>query len=933
MNQADWKKVQKLFNEAIELQKEERLQYLKEQCGQDLSLYNEVISLLSADEDIHPVLNKKASDLINIEEKLNFVGQQIGNYKIVEEIATGGMGTVFLAERCDGFFEQKVALKIVKPGLSTIPIIRRFQHERQILANLQHPNIARLFDGGITEDKRPFFTMEYVDGIPIDEYCDKNKLTINERLKLFIKVCEAVQYAHNNLVIHRDLKPSNILIKSDGTIKLLDFGISKVLSAESENQDLPTITQAEINLLTPEYSSPEQIKNSNISVSTDVYSLGLILYKLLSGKSAHEFKARTFNEYEKVVCEQTITKPSTVLHKENVGENEFSAVDISRVRKTQPKKLKNILNGDLDNICLMALRKEPERRYASVEMLAYDIERYLSSLPILARKESMAYTTKKFVIRNKTVVITAIALFFIVNGLILFYTIQLKNERDRATKEARKSEQAASFLTDLFLVSDPNQSKGETITARELLDRGASRLMAGLEEEPEMKSQLLNTIGKVYTNLGLYNSAEEIFLEIKGNKNLEVVDKETYTETLVNLGKTYGFNGKYELAGDLLMKAKNEGEKYLPPFHPLLGDIYNTIGGHYYQTAVFDSSYEFYRKAEQNFLINYGKESQQLATNLYNLGVLEFDKGNLQTSDSLYRKSLEMYLNINGELDAQTATAQNELASVLRHSGKFDEAEKLYLKALETRIKIFGNEHPDVAHTLNHISRLYYNQEQFEKAEPYVRQSLEIREKLYDVTHPEVSASKSSLAGTLMGLKQYEEAEKLYESAYNASMKKFGESHPYTPAILGNLATALMEQKKYKEAEEAMLNALRMLDKLNSYRPSYRSSRILSLADLYNRTNRFSKAEELLRNELRLLKSNENDEDWLIGLTESELGYSLFKQSKNIEAEGLLVNGYNTIKKYKGEKSYISKKALKKIIDFYKSKGREDKVLEYETNY
>lgn len=256
------------------------------------------------------------------------------------------------------FFEQKVALKIVKPGLSTIPIIRRFQHERQILANLQHPNIARLFDGGITEDKRPFFTMEYVDGIPIDEYCDKNKLTINERLKLFIKVCEAVQYAHNNLVIHRDLKPSNILIKSDGTIKLLDFGISKVLSAESENQDLPTITQAEINLLTPEYSSPEQIKNSNISVSTDVYSLGLILYKLLSGKSAHEFKARTFNEYEKVVCEQTITKPSTVLHKENVGENEFSAVDISRFRKTQPKKLKNILNGDLDNICLMALRKE-----------------------------------------------------------------------------------------------------------------------------------------------------------------------------------------------------------------------------------------------------------------------------------------------------------------------------------------------------------------------------------------------------------------------------------------------------------------------------------------------------------------------------------------------------------------------------------------------
>lgn len=929
MSQSDWEKVQRLFNEAIELEKADRVQFLKVQCGQDLTLFNEVISLLSADEDIHPVLNKKASDIINIEEKLNFVGQQIGNYKIVEEIATGGMGTVFLAERCDGVFEQKVALKIVKPGLSTIPIIRRFQHERQILASLQHPNIARLFDGGVTADKRPFFTMEYVEGIPIDDYCDKNRLTINERLKLFIKVCEAVQYAHNNLVIHRDLKPSNILIKDDGTIKLLDFGISKVLSADSENHDLPTITQAEINLMTPEYSSPEQIKNSKISVSTDVYSLGLILFKLLSGKTAHEFKSRTFNEYERVVCEQTIAKPSTVLLKETTDPNELKPIDIRRNRKSYPKKLKKILSGDLDNICMMALRKDPERRYLSVEMLAYDIERHLNNLPILARKESFTYTARKFIVRHKAAVITAAALFFIVNGLILFYTIKLKNERDRATIEARKSEQAASFLQDLFLVSDPNESKGETITARELLDRGASKLMVGLDEEPEIKSQLLNTIGKVYTNLGLYNSAEEIFLEIKENKNLEVVDKETYIETLLNLGKTYSYNGKYDLANDLLFEAKTEGKHNLPQNHSLLGELYGALATYFYQTAIFDSAYIYNKKAEQNFINNYGRESQQVATILYNLGVLEFDRGNLGKSDSLYTESLQLYIKLNGELDAQTATAQNELASVLRHSGKFDEAEKLYKKALDTRVKIFGNDHPDVAHTLNHLSRLYYNQELYEQAEPFVRQSLEIRKNLYHDIHPEVSASKSSLAGTLMGLKKYKEAEKLYESAYKASMKKFGESHPYTPAILGNLGTALMEQKKYKQAEDAMLNALRMLDKLNSYRPTYRSGRIISLAELYNRTNRFSESEKLLRNELNILKKNDIDDIWLIGLTESELGYSLFKQSKDIEAEGLLVNGYNILWKNKGEKSYLTKKALEKIIDFYTSKGRTDKVLEY----
>ncbi|MCB0748068.1 MAG: tetratricopeptide repeat protein, partial [Ignavibacteriae bacterium] len=708
-----------------------------------------------------------------------------------------------------------------------------------------------------------------------------------------------------------------------------DFGISKVLSAESNNQDLPTITQAEINLMTPEYSSPEQIKNSNISVSTDVYSLGLILYKLLSGKPAHEFKTRSFQEYEKVVCEQSIHKPSTGLVKSYEQTEESSLFDISQNRKISLSKLKKVLIGDLDNICMMALRKEPERRYASAEMLAYDIERYLNSLPILARKESFVYTSKKFIIRHKAAVITAAVLFFVVNGLILFYTIQLKAERDKANLEAKKSEQVASFLQDLFLVSDPNESKGETITARELLARGASRLMVGLEEEPEIKSQLLNTIGKVYTNLGLYNSAEELFLTINEIKNLEAIDKETYVETLINLGKTYGFNGKYKLAGDIFIKAKNIGEKYFPSNHIIIGELYSSLGNHFYQIADFDSSYIYYKKAEKNFILNFGKESEQLAEALYNLGVLEFDRGNLEKSDSLYSASLKLYIKIRGELDAQTATTQNELASVYRHQGKFDEAEKLYKKALETRIKIFGNNHPDVAHTLNHLSRLYYNQELYEKAEPLARQSLETREKIYDETHPEVSASKSSLAGTLMGLKRYEEAEKLYEEAYNSSMKKFGESHPYTPALLGNLGIALMEQRKYKEAENAMLKALKMLDRLSAYRPTYRSGRIVSLAELYNRTNRYSKAEELIRKELTLLKKSDIDEDWLIGLAESELGYSLFKQSKDLEAEGLLVNGYNIVKKNKGEKSYITKNALQKIIDFYSSKGRKDKVAEY----
>lgn len=931
MDKARWEKIQKLFEEAINLNETEKTRFLKENCGNDESLFREVLTLLEEDKEIHPILNSKASNLITeSEEKLNFVGQQIGNYKLVEEIASGGMGTVFLAERNDGAFEQRVALKIIKPGLSTIPIIRRFQHERQILANLQHPNIAKLFDGGVTEDRRPFFTMEYVEGIPIDEYCDENKLSVNERLKLFIQVCHTVQYAHNNLVVHRDLKPSNILIQKNVEIKLLDFGISKVLTAEEGNSDLPTITQTEINLLTPEYSSPEQIKNSKISVSTDVYSLGLVLYKLLTGKSAHEFKTRTFSEYEKVVCEKTISRPSTILNKiESFDEN--TNKEIFKSRNTHPGKLKKTLSGDLDNICMMALRKEPERRYVSAEMLAYDIERYLNNLPILARKESLYYTSKKFILRHKAPVITAIVLFFVVNGLILFYTIKLKEERDKANLEAKKSEQVASFLQNLFFVADPSESKGETITARELLDIGSKRLKRELNTEPEIKSKLLNTIGQVYTNLGLYKSAEDIFNEVKNSPRLKNIDKKTYIETLINLGSLYRIKGEYKLAGDILQKTLDQCKQNLGVDNQLVGECYLNLGGYCYETGDFKNSRIYYNKAGKIFTQGSNPSEERIAQVAHDIGVLEFDEGNLDRADSLFRKALRIKIKLHGEINTDVAAYQMDLASALRHEGKYKEAKEIYEKVLSTQIKLLGEDHPDVALTLNHLSRLYYNQEKFKEAEPLARKSLEIRLKNFPEDHPEVSASRSSLAGDLMGEKKYKEAEKLYRLAYKSSLEKLGENHPYTPAILGNIGNALMEQKKYKEAEECFTKSIKKLKQLFPESQNYVVGRVNSLADLYIRTGRYKKSEHLLREELSMLKNKDIKDGWLVGLTESLLGYSLFKQSKNLEAEGLLINGYNVIRDKKGKWCSESKKALQRIIDFYKSKKREDKVKEFLT--
>ncbi|MEE9431373.1 MAG: serine/threonine-protein kinase [Melioribacteraceae bacterium] len=928
MKKVNWEKVTEFFEQAIMLKENERISFLKQKCGDNKELFEEVVSLLEADENIHSILEKKASEIINIEDNLNFVGQNIGNYKLIEEIASGGMGTVFLAERSDGVFNQKVALKIIKPGLSTIPIIRRFQQERQILANLQHPNIARLFDGGVTEDRRPFFTMEYVDGIAIDKYCDEQKLTINERLKLFSKICDTVKYAHNNLVIHRDLKPSNILVKKDGNIKLLDFGISKVLSAEENTNDLPPLTQTEINLMTPEYSSPEQIKNNKVSVSTDVYSLGLILYKLLSGKAAHNFKTRTYIEYERVICEQTITKPSTILLKSEKDSEEDATLIISENRKTQPKKLKKNISGDLDNICMMALRKDPERRYTSVEMFSNDISRYLNHLPIVASKESFFYSSKKFVVRNKKIVSMAAALFVIVNSLIFYYTFKLKTERDRATIEAKKSEQVTAFLEELFLVAGPDESKGETITARELLDRGALKISKELNSQPEVKTNLLFAIGKTYQNLGLYKHAEELFLESKIITKNQLKNNKSYVESLLNLANLYRLDGKYELAKDLLLESVTLCKKKYAENYSLLGDVYLSLGGYFYEVGDYKQCEINYNKAENLYRKHFGDEDVKVADAMFEKAHLEYEKGNLEKAEEVYTEVLKVYLSIYSKESTDVATVQNALAQVFRHMGNYKKSSDFYEKSIRTRKKLLGKNHPDVALSLNHFSRLYYFQEMYDKAEPLVRESLKIRKELFDENHPEVIASKSSLAGVLAKKKKYKEAEVLYKSAYNSVIIKLGESHPYSGAIYGNIGKVLLDQKKYEEAEKYLSKSISMLKKNGSSGIPYLFRKIIYITDLYNQTARYDKAQKLLEKEIALVENISIKNRWQIPIAKSQLGYSLFKQDKNLEAEGLLVHGYNVLSKelYKTEET---QKALNRILEFYESIGRKDMVKKY----
>ncbi|HMB90944.1 MAG TPA: serine/threonine-protein kinase, partial [Rhodothermales bacterium] len=415
-----WSRVNELFDAAYEVVPEERKAYLEKAVAGDEALFREVWSLLHEDQHTHSLLDGVALDAITVLDDTSHEGRRIGPYQIEREIGHGGMGRVFLAHRADGEFEQQVALKLIKRGMDSEAVLHRFRSERQILARLQHPHIARLLDGGLTDEGQPYFAMEYVEGQPIDVFCDAHHLTIDERLALFQDVCRAVLYAHAQLVVHRDLKPSNILVMEDASgrpqVKLLDFGIAKMLAEDEEG-----LTQTGVAVMTPEYASPEQVRGEAVSTATDIYSLGVVLYELLAGHRPYDIASRNSVEMAQVVLSTEPERPSTAV-KRPTGDTTAEA--ISRARGTVVERLRRRLAGDLDVICLKALRKEVERRYQSVEALAEDLRRHLSGLPVEARADTATYRVRKFVERHRAGVFTTAGMLLLVSALVGFYTVQ-----------------------------------------------------------------------------------------------------------------------------------------------------------------------------------------------------------------------------------------------------------------------------------------------------------------------------------------------------------------------------------------------------------------------------------------------------------------------------------------------------------------------------
>ncbi len=747
-----WEKVQELFAAALDLPPGERRAYVTSHCGSDADLALEVLSLLAADAEDPGYLDAMAADLGGLvrepeaEKPDALIGTRLDRYTIDRELARGGMGAVYLARRSDGTYDEQVAIKVIRVGMDSAQITARFLVERQILARLRHPNIANLLDGGITPDGRPYLVMEYVEGRPVDVYCREEALGLEARVELMRTVCGAVQHAHNNLVVHRDLKPSNILVTGDGTVKLMDFGIAKLLEDDGVVGAAPQ-TMPGLQVLTPGYAAPEQINGDPITTATDVFGLGLVLYQVLTGARPFGGAAATAREIATETCERDPDPPS----------KKAAGGDIPARR----------LTGDLDNIVLMALRREPTRRYNSPGRLADDLGRHLRGEPVFARPATLGYRSGKLLSRYRLAFTAAAAVLVVSVGLVSFYTVRLAQQRDLARRGEAKAEQVAAFLTDMFALADPDQSRGADITAREILTRGAENVTTGLAGQPEIQGEMLDVLGGVYRGLGLYDEGRGLLkrsLLIK--RHLHGEDHLEVAATATALGQLETAAGRYADAESLLTAALTVHRQQLGP------------------------------------------NAKLVAVNLQALGMMTAFQARTDESLDYYRQALAIYEADPVLQDENYGTCLNDYALVLLEQGQRGEAEAKFRQALDIHRRELGEDHPEVANTLFNLALVLRERGDYQAAAPIQRQVLALDRQHYDDNHPNVAYSLMSLGGTLNESGEYAEAQRVFAEALDIRRATLEPSHPDLIKTLGTVGLAMRGGGKYDEAEPVLREAV-----------------------------------------------------------------------------------------------------------------------------
>jgi len=959
MESTRWQNLWQIFHSALERPKHERETFLGAVCAGELRL--EVEGLLRAHErsqnplDFTPLdaatgFPTEASEATDSapDEPTLAPGDRLGAFEILKELGRGGMGAVYLAARRDQDFDQKVAIKVVRRGMDSPEAVARFRYERQILARLEHPNVARLYDGGATDDGLPYLAMEHIEGESIDRYCESNQLTVEQRLELFRSVCSAVQYAHRNLVVHRDIKPGNILVTETGIPKLLDFGPTAAHRT----------TQLWARRLTPEFASPEQVLGETITTISDVYSLGVLLYHLLTGVSPYRLLGQGFRELERAICETRPRKPSTAAGHRN---DRLGGI-------IQPAKLKRRLAGDLDNILLKALEKEPERRYASVEQLSTDLAHHLDGRPVSARPASFAYRLGKFVRRHRAAVVAG-SLF-----LGLLFTFGLTSARqarvtagalERAEKELQKSETVLDLLIDQLKLADPYQSGGQTVTAQEILARAADQLDHELKDQLELRVPLLAAIAEIRYNLGSRPEGLALLEEALQLQRQQLGPDHPKVAKLLNrAGWMRLTQGELEKAESQLQESLEILNRNIKGDHPDLAGGLESVGwvlhqrGHHKagekllrrSLAMLDRL-DLHDKQRAGCLESLGEvlialakydEAQKtleavlrLRSTLHGevhpsmalphkvLGNLFTGRGDYVAGEAAYRRSLELDERFLGPNHPRVATTLNSLASALYHQGDSLAAEPLLRRAAAVQSE-HPEQHPRLANTLNTQGLTLRELGRLGEAEVAFRKSLELHSRFLGDDHPQLAVGLNNLALVIQSRGDLENAVPLFRQAVLIHSKALGEDHVSLAFPLTNLADALHELGEQGEAEQLHRRALGLRrEKLPDHPAISRNLTELGLL-LVNRSQHrepssgelLAEAEQLILEALQIRRERYGEDDWRTAETENIWGYCLAALERPPEAEAFLRRSVARLSEVKGSEDRRTLRAKQRLSAF-----------------